>query len=88
MLTPKDMLSLAAILTISICVAYLYGFFWLGQHMKEDEHKIEKDILKESERNIAEKYYHAHFNPYPWNVDEKSANTLEFLSYFKVADRD
>ena len=65
MLTPKDMLSLAAILTISICVAYLYGFFWLGQHMKEDEHKIEKDILKESERNIAEKYYHAHFNPYP-----------------------
>ena len=34
--------------------------------MKEDEHKIEKEILKESERQIAEKYYHAHFNPYPW----------------------
>ena len=21
---------------------YLYGFYWLGQHMKEDEHKIEE----------------------------------------------
>ena len=30
--------------------------------MKEDEHKIEIDILKESERQIAQKYYHAHFN--------------------------
>ena len=29
--------------------------------MKEDEHKIEKEILKESERQIAKKYYHAHF---------------------------
>ena len=63
--TMAYMLQLWNVLTISICVAYLYGFFWLGQHMKEDEHKIEKDILKESEMQIAQKYYHAHFNPYP-----------------------
>ena len=29
--------------------------------MKEDEQKIEQNILRESERQIAKKYYHAHF---------------------------
>ena len=29
--------------------------------MKEDEHKMVQNILKESERQIAKKYYHAHF---------------------------
>ena len=56
-----DRLSLAAFLTICICVAYLYGFFWLGQNMKEDEHEMEEIILKKTERQIVEKIYHAHF---------------------------
>ena len=56
-----ELFSFAALLTICICVAYLYGFYWLGQHMKEDEHKIEETVLRQTERKIAENYYHAHF---------------------------